>query len=488
MKSSKVSISIKLWKYFVLFAAITLVLLWMLQTVFLQAFYEQMQYRNVEKAAAAIAENIKNGSDYSFIEDIAYNNSMQVILTDISGNILYRADEYSSAYRSSQNPYRENSKQGWELGMYRYVPDDYPEFLQRLLESEDRNISYKINGTDNSINLICGKIVQCSEGDLAIYINTPIGAVQSTVEILRTMLLAVTGVLLLVGFALAYFFASRFAKPVSAISEQAKKLVNDAETVAFEKGFCKELDELSDALNETAKSLARLENFRKELLANVTHDLKTPLTLIGGYAEKIEDISCEDVEETRKDASIIKREAKRLTLLVNDILDYSVLQSGSAAFDFQPVNIGELAEKILVQFGVMCDRGDIIFQKHIEDGLFVSADERRLSQVFYNLIVNAVVHAGNDKIVKLTIYCKESTVRVEILDHGNGITQEDISHIWDRYFTSRERKRTENGTGLGLSIVKEILDTHSARYGVISQKGNGSCFWFEFACLQKAEQ
>lgn len=479
MKFNRNSISIKLWKYFVVFAMVTLVLLWLLQTVFLQTFYNQMQQKSIEKAANEIAEKIINDNQFSFIDRIAYENSMQIILTDTSGNIRYRVDEYSSAYQTNQNPYRKNDRQSWQIGMYRNVPEDYSAFLQSLLESADGHISYELSSDTNSVNLIYGKMIPCSDETLILYINTPVGAVQSTVRILRTMLLAVTGLLLPVGFVLAYFFARRFAKPVSAISAQAKEMAGGKENIRFEKGFCNELDELSDTLEETAENLAKLEHFRRELLANITHDLRTPLTLISGYAEKIEDLSWEERKEARCDAAIIKREAKRLTRLVNDILDYSVLQSGSVSFDFQTVNISELAEKVLIQFHVIFEQQNLICEQHMEPGLSVIADEQRISQVLYNLVINAITHAGNDKVIGLRVYQREKKARIEIYDHGKGIAQADIPHIWERYFTSRERGRSENGTGLGLSIVKEILNAHAAQYGVISEAGQGSCFWFE---------
>lgn len=462
-----------------LFAMITLLLLWLLQIVFLQSFYNQMQLKIVKNAANEIAANIGSDDVFRLIDDIAYKNSMQIILTDRNGDIRYRVDEYSSAYQTKQNPYREGSALNWQIGMYQNLPEDYFSFVQALSESTDGTISYELVSDTNSTNLIYGKMISDIEEPLILYINTPVGAVQSTIQILRTILFIVTGLLLLVGSALAWFFARRFSKPIAAISIQAKEMANGRETVLFEKGFCDELDELSDTLHQTAQSLARLDHARRELLANISHDLRTPLTLIHGYAEKIEDLSWENREEARQDAAIIKREASRLTLLVNDILDYSVLQSGSVVFDFQPVNISELAEKIITQFHVICEQQNLTIEQHIEPGLSVMADRQRISQVFYNLITNAMIHAGEDKLVGIKIYQNRETVRVEVYDHGKGIGQADLSHIWERYFTSRERRRNETGTGLGLSIVKEILVAHMAQYGVISQEGQGSCFWFE---------
>ena len=494
MKLRKNSIGRKLWNYFALFAMVTLLLLWLLQTVFLQSFYDRMQLGRVKRAAGEIAEGVENGGEFRFIDRIAYENSMQVILTDENGNIWYRADEYSSTessterggqnpYWNDQNPYRADEKPSWQIGKEQYLPEEYPAFLERLTESAGDEVSYELTSDAGGRNLIYGKMLSGPEETLILYINTPIGAVQPTVQILRTMLLAVTGVSLLLGLALAYFFARRFAKPVAALSAQAREMAEGKEDIAFERGFCDELDELSETLETTAGSLAKLEHSRRELLANITHDLRTPLTLISGYAEKIEDLSWEDREEARTDAAVIQREAKRLTLLVNDILDYSALQSGGAAFEFHPVNLSELAEKVLGQFQVLSEQKNLTFERRIEPGLYVTADEQRISQVFYNLTANAVTHVGEDKVIGLRVYRNGNMVRTEVYDHGSGIASEELPHIWDRYFTSRQRRRSEHGTGLGLSIVKEILTAHKARYGVESgeekEGGRGSLFWFE---------
>lgn len=480
MKLSKNSIGIKLWKYFAMLSMVTLALLWLLQTVFLQSFYDWMQLENMKRAAGEIAENMEKEGDYHIVDRIAYENSMQVILTDMDGNILCRVDEYSPTYAQEQESQEEETKkQSWQIGKYRNLPKGYASFLQGLLESPGGYVSFTPATEIGGSHLVYGKLIHCGDKTVALYMNTPMGAVQPTVKILRTILFAVTGLLLFVGFILAFFFAKRFTKPVLAICAQAGKLTGAGEDAAFEKGFCAELDALSDSLDAAAKSLSRLEKSRRELLANITHDLKTPLTLIGGYAEKIEDLSWKNKEECQSDAAVIKREAKRLTLLVNDILDYSVLQSNCAAFDFQPVHLSELAQKVSFQFRVVCERQGILMERRIEPGLMAMADEQRISQVFYNLIANAITHVGEDQVVGVLAYRKEQNVRVEIYDHGQGIPKADIPYIWDRYFTSRERRRSEHGTGLGLSIVKEILNAHASRYGVISENRAGACFWFE---------
>lgn len=488
MKFNRNSIGVRLWSYFALLTVMILVLLWLLQTVFLQTFYDRMLMKTAESAADAIAGILETDGAVPAVSDFAYEHSMQVIVTDFEENIFVHVDEYSSSYQNGQNPYSDGKMRSWQKGVYRNLPEDYAAFLEKLRESADGTVSYEADSGRAGRNYICGRTLSVSGKEAALYINTPLGAVQSTVGILRTILLAVTGISLVIGLILAWVFAGNFARPIGAITGKARNMAGGKEGAGYVKGFCSELDELSETLDKTAESLTRLEHARRQMLANITHDLKTPLTLIHGYAEKISDLSCTEPEEARKDAEVIQREASRLTLLVSDILDYSALQAGSGRLSLRPVNISALAEKIAGQFDLFCSRNNIKTEEQIRLELYVFADEQRVSQVLYNLIANAVSHVGEDRLAGVRVFPSKGLVRVEVYDHGEGIRPEDAEHIWERYFTSRERKRSSVGTGLGLAIVKEILEAHQAAYGVVSGERSGSCFWFELKrCSTEAE-
>lgn len=489
MKMRKNSLCFKLWRCFFVLLAATLLLLWLLQVVFLQSFYRAMQKRALEKAAEQIEELVQTQRGYDEIAAIAYDGSLQVILTDFEGDLLYSADEYSAAYQKhetavspSQNPYREGETLNWQLGLYRNLPEEHSNFLRTLAASSNGCVCYALDSGTGKTDWIYGKIIETANGEaLALYLHAPAEAVKSTVAILRTILLTVTALALAAGFALAYWFAQKLSRPIAELAKQAKKMSNGAETVSFSAGFCTELDQLAATLEAASQSLAKLELARRELLANITHDLRTPLTLIGGYAEKIEDISCRSPEEARADAAVILRETRRLSLLVNDILDASALGAAAVKLELQPLDLSALTGKVIGQFGVFCERGELLITQSIAPSLFVLADEARLAQVLYNLIANAAVHVGADKTIEVAVYAASGCVQAEIRDHGSGIDPETAEHIWDRYYTSRERKRSELGTGLGLAIVKDLLTLHGAQYGVRSTPGCGSCFWFRLA-------
>ncbi|MGN1136224.1 MAG: ATP-binding protein [Oscillospiraceae bacterium] len=492
MKNKPRSFCVKLWLYFAAFSAIIFAMLWLLQTVFFQNFYDMMLKRNTEKVAGEIIGKCDSSELVEIVDELTYKNSLLIFLTDLQGNVIYSSDEYSSSYRrnyeedyrnrSEKNPYRSSDEiQSWQIGNYRNLPDDFDNFTEKLAESKTGIVSYEfensyiygeyIPASDNSSNIFGG----CKA---ILYISSPIEAVGSAVSIIKMQLIWVTAASLIIGFILAFFIARKFSKPVLAISKQAKRMVDGSFGENAEKGFCAELDELSDTLCHTSAELKKAKEFQKELLANISHDLRTPLTMIIGYAEIIRDISWEEEKQRNDDLAVIIREANRLTELVNEILEYSELQSGSLEINFDRIDIGTLAESTIGQFESLCRSNGYTIEKEIQANAAIKGNEKLLTRVLYNLIDNAIRHTGESKKIKLIVKELPQTVRIEVCDHGEGISEDILPYIWDRYFTSRQRKQN-GGSGLGLAIVKQIVLLHGGKYGADSCIGSGSVFWVE---------
>ena len=213
---------------------------------------------------------------------------------------------------------------------------------------------------------------------------------------------------------------------------------------------------------------------RRDLLANVSHDLRTPLTMIKGYGEVMRDLPGENTPEN---VQIIIDEAERLTSLVNDLLDLSKLESGVVPLEKASFNLTESIRLILHRYDKLADYS---FPFAYEEDVWVNADELKISQVVYNLVNNAITYSGADKTITLRQTLREGKVRVSVTDTGEGIPPDKLQDIWERYYkVDKEHKRAQMGSGLGLSIVKNILDMHGGAYGVESQLGQGSTFWFE---------
>lgn len=220
-------------------------------------------------------------------------------------------------------------------------------------------------------------------------------------------------------------------------------------------------------------------------MANVGHDLKTPLTMIKAYAELIRDINYDKKEKREENLNTIIEETDRLTLLVNDILDLSALQAKATPLKIEKIDLNDLIYQIIDKFNILTVKEQYNFVFNHPDKVIVEADYKRIYQVIYNLVNNAINYTGEDKTVTINIKEQKDTYLIEIIDTGKGIKKEELAHIWDRYYHSdKKHKRNSYGTGLGLSIVKQILQSHGSNYGVKTSK-KGSTFYFE---IKKIEQ
>ena len=230
-------------------------------------------------------------------------------------------------------------------------------------------------------------------------------------------------------------------------------------------------------------SLERAKNAQREFLANVSHDLRTPLTMIRGYAEMVKEISWSDEEKREKDLDIITREADRLTALVNEILDFSAMQADSSVKEYEKIDLSRAAREVIGQFAPFCEQNGFVIEAEVADGLMAAADEAQIKRVIYNFIDNAVNHTDKSKTIKVSLTTRDGSVRFAVTDYGKGIPEEDVPYIWDRYYTARNRKNKAAVSGLGLSIAKEILTAHRAKYGVDSK--NNCTFWFKLPICSK---
>lgn len=264
------------------------------------------------------------------------------------------------------------------------------------------------------------------------------------------------------------------------LTESAERVVRgELDATFYEDGFT-EIHQLSSALNYATGELRNLDKYRRDFIANITHDLKTPLTIIKLNGELIKDVSGDDPEKMTEHCNTIISEADWLTNMVKEILELSKLESNYEEFAKTQVNLSLCLIDTLGSFRVLEEKDGYIFEVQVDENLFIYGNEPMLKRAIYNLISNAVNFTGDDKRVILSLKNIGGRVRFEVTDTGEGIPKEMQGAIWDRYYKSKNNhKRAIIGTGIGLSIVKNILILHGADYGVISEIGKGSTFWFE---------
>ncbi len=318
-----------------------------------------------------------------------------------------------------------------------------------------------------------------------VYAALDVGLKNTTVRSLIIQRVIISAVVFVVAAVACWFISKQLVRPVSKVSGSARQVADGAKDVSFEKTGYTEIDRLSDNLSLTAAQLAETDELKNELMANVSHDLKTPLTLIRSYAEMIRDLSGDNKEKRTEHCNVIITEADRLTALVCDLVDLSKLNADAKELRLSDFDIGECVEEAMKSFGSLTD---FVFDTDIEKGIIVFADRNQIRQVVYNLVGNAVNYSDDDKYVKVSVKRIADSVRVDVIDRGCGIAKEDVDKVWDRYYrTNRGHKREITGSGLGLSIVKGILSAHNARFGVESTYGEGSDFYFILTTSEKTD-
>lgn len=292
--------------------------------------------------------------------------------------------------------------------------------------------------------------------------------------------------IVLIAVLVTYTISQKLSAGVKNLSTTAVRFSKGDLNVNFANAEYQELADLSDTLNSVRDEVKKSGDFQREIVANVSHDLKTPLTMIKAYASMIREISGDNPEKRDKHLQVIIDEADRLTGLVNDVLNVSKVNSNLDTINTKVFNLTEFLYGIINKFGYLQETQGYNFMIDIESNLYTRADEEKIGQVIYNLLGNAVNYTGEDKTVYISLK-KNMTgerIRFTVKDTGKGIAKEELPEIWNRYYRAKENhNRPVKGTGLGLNIVKIILENHKFDFGVQSEKGQGSSFWVDFPAI-----
>ncbi|MBR3994441.1 MAG: HAMP domain-containing histidine kinase [Clostridia bacterium] len=508
-KKSKISLKWRLFSYFSVFTVVLLVILWVCLTLLLDTIYRQIKTDSLKKCTNEIAHTLKYDLYESDVQELArtYDVNIKIVdsnyetvfeyavsptnvVTRISGTDLFmlceRAVENGGEYIQPFHQFIKDTHNG-EKNDTEQNTDTFGEQDNRVEPDIKRGgehynfIRGKLPVFANNqalLNLISARTAVLPDGaECYIIVDSVITPVNATVRTLVVMLLYISVFTLIFAIVIAFLLAKRISKPIVSMNKNARRLAKGDYSVKFESRGYAEIEELNDTMNYAAKELSKADELKNELIANVSHDLRTPLTMIIGYGEVMRDIPGENSPEN---VQAIMDEATRLSLLVNDLLDISKLQSGTSDVTKETFNLTETVRNIISRFDRLNEHGGYNIVFDASEDVYINADERRISQVVYNLITNAINYTGCDR--KVIVKQKELSgkVRIEVTDNGEGIAKEDLPYIWNRYYRiDKKHIRAVVGTGLGLSIVKTVLESHGAVYGVDSTPGVGSTFWFE---------
>lgn len=478
------SIYFRLWMTFLAFAIVLMIVLWLLEIVMLQPFYKASKTNQIYNASQTIAQEYslpKRLNTDELIETmtaLSYDNDMYFYMASLDNSMVI-----------APNPirrYSEDMLEGFEI------------VKTKLAESTSDTVTFTIaSPNDQDETMVYGALVKSSYRSPAILcIYAPLSPVDANVDILKDQLMTVTFISLILAFALSLYLAKRISYPLVTLKNKAALLAKGQYGIEFDSHSYTEIDNLAHTLTHTSKELAKTEELHRDLVANMSHDLRTPLTMIKSYAEMIRDLSGNNEAKRNAHLAVIIDETDRLNRLVSDMLLLSKMQSGVVPMNKERFDLNQSLRKLVQSYEAYQEQQGcpVIFDTNADEA-YVFGDESQLLQVASNLINNAVRHASDGGSIE--VYLRVTTipvaptntkaaatpmrtVTIRVQDHGPGIPEDQLPHIWDRYYKySRTGTRASSGSsGLGLSIVKEILLAHKARFGVRSSIGKGSTFWF----------
>ncbi len=476
-KYKKIPIKLGVFIALLIFSASIIILLWIFQSVFLDDLYEKIKTHDADSAANYIAENVNSAELDILTARESNSRDVSVAVYDDDFQIVSSANAHDGGSIFRNMP-----------------PDQVQQFFLLASVSENRRYSEYFSGFHASESKISGKqtpssdettsyvVVQlvksASEKTYTIISNTVITPVDSISQTLNYMLLLITVLVIFFSLIMALILSKNITKPIHKVSLEAEELAKGKyKEVKFSESKIKEINELAQSMNYMKSELGKIDNLQKELIANISHDLRTPLTLMTGYAEMMKDLPGEATEENLQ---VIIDEGKRMTALVSDALDLSKINAGVQPLSPERFDIIECIKSVIPQYNKLIEINDfkIILDTDVPSA-FVYCDKNRILRVLYNLINNAINYAGADKEVIIKTVTLPGSITVHIIDHGEGIPADKIKDIWDRYYKiDKTHKRAAAGSGLGLSIVKKILSESNSDFGVSSKPGMGSDFWF----------
>ncbi len=460
------SVRFTVWIYFAIFITSIMLLIWISFVFSLEATYRTQKTNDITSIAGYILTQWSSeGFTTSTLDRIAHDNDMCVLIQDRYGLTVYSYDimaknclihgieNYHDLYAYRELAYESSS------GIY-YAEMSNPRF-----------------GTNT---LIFVMLIGTKENPTGyIFLNTSLEPLDSTVSILRIQMLQVSLSMLVLGFGISFFLSRLISTPITRITLSAKKLAQGDFNVKFNgKGYT-ETEQLAETLNYASKEITKVDTMRRDLMANISHDLRTPLTMVKAYAEMIRDLSGDDPEKRDEHLGIIIEESDRLAALVNDIMDLTKLENASIELNKEKFCVGSRLKDIMTRYTLLSERDGYQFYLSADENAWAEADLIKFDQVIYNLVNNAVNYSGEKKTIYIMQISTPKTIQISVTDTGEGIDKELMPLIFDRYYRAEKHKREVIGTGLGLSIVKQIFILHGFRFGVKSEEGVGSTFWFE---------
>lgn len=478
----------RLFTFFLIFVILIFAVLWFFQIRMLGFFYHRERFREMNDMADKLSGHVADEDLEELVETFSQKGSACIRVFEIRDDVAMPIADaevrgHCAIHRIAPSRLSE---------LYNKALQEGGTYNQRIAVGEagnEQEEGFQVPGShkqSDSVSAVHVRILSVDGIEYFLMVNCELSPVDTTVRTLQVQFFWIAGILAIAASLSIVILSRVISRPLVAITQKARGLAQGNYEPDFSGNGYKEVQELAEALNYAATEIGATDRLRKELIANISHDLRTPLTMIKGYSEMMRDIPGENSPEN---VQVIIDETTRLSELVGDLMDLSKLQSGAKKPDKTVFDLTEIVQVTLQRYDTLIRHEGYRIEVHAEEQAYVCADRTMILQVIYNLINNAVNYTGESKRVVVSQTLRENCVRLAVSDDGEGIPPDKISEIWDRYYrVDKVHKRAVMGTGLGLSIVKSVLEAHGANYGVDSAVGIGSVFWFELPLTEPPRQ
>lgn len=452
---------------------------------FLEKYYISNKKSEFIKVYTMVQESVENGTISSETPEkdlgrLTEKNNISIAVIDSEYNVVYT---------------NVREKQMMVVQLFGYL---YDKNHQEVLEKTDSyDICKSVDPQNNTEYLtMWGSF---DNGDIFI-MRSPLESIRSAVTIFNRFIGVVGGCVILVSVLLAWYFSKRITEPIMELATLSQKMADLDFDAKYTSGGSNEIgvlgenfNRMSERLEQTISNLKeanyklqkdieqkeKRENMRSEFLGNVSHELKTPIALIQGYAEGLKEGVNDDPESREFYCEVIMDEAGKMNRMVKNLLALNQLEFGEDDVQFERFDITSLISGVLQSLDILIEQKEaqVIFRH--KNPIYVWADEFKVEQVVRNYVNNALNHVDGEKVIEIKITQENDMAKITVFNTGTPIPEEDLPHIWEKFYkVDKARTREYGGNGIGLSIVKAIMDSFGKGYGAINHT-NGVEFWFE---------
>ncbi len=493
------SVRVRLFVSFCIVVTIIVLFLIIINNVVLETFYLYTKTKAIQGAYVTINDLYNKANIYTNIEDelnrICMKNDFDILIENDKSILLFSSDTNLTDSIEKINEFVNSRITSFDA--------DYDR-NNIVIFADDNMIIRRINDAQNSMNYIF--LSAMLDNGYHLYIRLQVESIQESVKISNNLLISVGAVSILVAGILASIISRKFTEPILELNDIAKNMskldfskkykVKNTDDEINDLG--RSINTMSDKLESTIKQLrstnielekdieekSKIDEMRKQFISDVSHELKTPIALIQGYAEGLLENVNEDAESRKFYAEVILDESNKMDKLVKQLLELMKLEYGKREFNNEEFDILELAKEVVRKCKVMIEEKNITVTCDREVPAYVYADEFYIDQVMTNYFTNAIKHAeevNGKKEIRIQIQVKEEEqkVRISVFNTGKNIAEEDLSRIWKRFYkVDSSRNREDGGTGIGLALVKAIMNNYQNDFGVMN-KPDGVEFYFE---------